>query len=212
MTTIYLVRHGESVGNSIRSFLGHTDLPLTEKGHLQAEMTASYLKNVGADVIYSSDLLRAYQTAIHTAEALGMTIVKNDKLREIFAGEWENVLFDELCVRYPESYLGVWKNDIGNSRCDGGESVAELRERIVSEVTRIAEENDGKTVFIFTHATPIRVFASHCRGMSLGQIKDIPWASNASVTKAEFDGEFRLLFYGEDSFMGKMSTSLPKNV
>ena len=71
-TTIYLIRHGESQGNAVRAFLGHTNLDLTKKGHDQAECTAKYLKNIHADVIYSSDLLRAYSTAEHTAKIKGM--------------------------------------------------------------------------------------------------------------------------------------------
>lgn len=211
MTTIYLIRHGESEGNKIRSFLGHTDLPLTEKGHAQAEMTANYLKNIGADVIYSSDLLRAYQTACHTADILCLPVIKNQGVREIFAGQWEGQLFDDLMVKYKKSY-GVWKNDIGNAIPDGGESVMHLSGRVFSAVEEIAKINDGKTVFIFTHATPIRTFASRCLGKSLDELKELPWANNASVTKVEYDGKFKLVDYGNDSFMGELSTALPKNV
>ena len=65
---IIFVRHGQSEGNLVRSFLGHTDLPLTELGHKQAEATAEYLKDTDIDIIYASDLKRAWQTAEHIAE------------------------------------------------------------------------------------------------------------------------------------------------
>jgi probable phosphoglycerate mutase len=213
-TTIYLIRHGESQGNAIRSFLGHTNLDLTEKGHAQAECTARYLKNVHADIIYSSDLKRAYSTAKHTADVKGMEIIKDEKLREIFAGDWEGRKFDDLLVECPESYAGLWKNDIGNSRPDNGESVAELKDRVSAEITKIAKENIGKTVFIFTHATPIRTFKAFCDNKSLDEIKDIPWASNASVSIAEYeDGNFKMTDYSIEDFIdAEIITKFPKSV
>ena len=62
-TVIYLIRHGESEGNLKRICLGNTDLGLTEKGREQAEKTAKALSPVDIDAIYSSDLIRAVQTA-----------------------------------------------------------------------------------------------------------------------------------------------------
>ena len=211
-TQIYLIRHGESEGNKRRAFLGHTDLDLTETGHSQAQNTAEFLKDIDADVIYSSDLKRAYSTALHTAKMKKLDIVKSKNLREIYAGEWENGLFCDLEKNFKESYK-VWLGNIGRTKCDGGESVEELQLRIVDEITRIAEENEGNTVLIFTHATPIRVFKGFCDGCSLDEIKDIPWATNASVTHARYDGgRFEILEYGIDYFQGKDKTVLPGNV
>ncbi len=211
-TTLYLIRHGESQGNARRAFLGHTDLDITELGHSQAEQTAKYLKDIHTDKIYSSDLIRAYNTALHTAKIKSMSIIKDSNLREINAGDWENVTFDELMERYHDSFV-LWRTNVGRSAPDNGESVLDLQIRIIAELKKLAEENKGKTIFIFTHATPIRTFKAYCDKCTPDEIKDIPWASNASVTKAEYeDGEFNLISYGEDSFMGDMVTALPSNV
>ena len=67
-TRLYMIRHGQSEGNLKNLFLGHTDMDLTELGHLQAEMAAEYLATVPVDVIYASDLKRAFHTALHTSE------------------------------------------------------------------------------------------------------------------------------------------------
>lgn len=212
VTHIYLIRHGESQGNKRDAFLGHTDLDLTTKGHQQAEKTAQYLKNIHADAIYSSDLLRAYNTAKHTADLKGMEIIRSKKLREIFAGDWENKEFTTLMKEYNEEY-STWINNIGLARCSNGESVIELQTRIVDEIKRIAKENIGKTVFVFTHATPIRALKAACDGKDAGGIKDIPWASNASVTQLKYaDGNLKIEEYSLDSFLGEMKTALPKNV
>lgn len=88
-TTIYLVRHGQSVGNLRDQFIGHTDVELTDLGRQQAEMTAWYLKGIPADHIYSSDLTRAYETACTTAKVKNMPVIKSTGLREINGGQWE---------------------------------------------------------------------------------------------------------------------------
>ena len=211
-TKLFFIRHGESQANERGLFLGHADLDLTARGKAQAERTAQYLKDVPVDAIYSSDLLRAYHTAEATATAVGLPIHKEKALREIHCGEWEKQPFTLLNERYEKSY-GIWRTNIGCAHPEGGESVMELQTRVVKAVEEIAKANEGKTVFLFTHATPIRVFAAFCKNKAKEEIKDIPWATNASVTSAEYeDGTFTLVAYGMDEFMGDMLTALPKNV
>ncbi len=211
-TTIYLIRHGESQGNQHNLFLGHTDMDITELGHAQAEKAAEFFADIHLDAIYSSDLQRAFHTAEHTAKKKGMEIIKDSGVREVFAGDWEGKSFTELPVLYPEEYA-MWKNDVGNAHCVGGESVAQLKERIVAAVERIAAANEGKTIAIFTHATPIRIIKTAWDGLTLDDMKNVPWASNASVTHAEFeDGKFRVVEYSIDHFQGELVTKLPKSV
>lgn len=213
-TTIYLIRHGQSLANAQGIFLGQGDLDLSQLGIAQACKTADYLKNhVGRpDAIYASDLKRAYNTGKATADQFAMPITKDQNLREIDAGKWCCVPFSDLQVQFPETY-SRWMHDIGNSHCDGGESVAQLQNRVVGAVTRIAKAHENSTVFLFTHATPIRVFAAHCLNKTLDGIKDIPWGANASVTKVIYhDGAFQLTEYSRDDFMQDLVTALPANV
>lgn len=211
-TKIYLIRHGQSIANEKNVFIGQTDLDLTSLGYLQAQKTAEYLKDIDVDVIYASDLLRAYHTAIPTAERKGLRIQKNKNLREIFAGDWENQSYEYLEKHGGDSY-GIWHNNIGRACCPGGETVEQMQIRFVSEVEKIAKENIGKTVFIFTHATPLRVLTAAWNKRTMDEIKDIPWAPNASVTRAEYSGGiFRIIDYAMDSFLGNMATAIPDNV
>ena len=213
-TTLYLIRHGESEGNRRRAFLGHTDLPLTEKGHAQARKTAAFLSDKKPDFIYASDLLRAYQTAEVTASLLGLPIVKEPLLREIFAGVWENLLFDEIEATYPDTWR-VWREDIGNACPTNGERTIDLQSRVVNAISCLAERHEGQTLFLFSHATPIRTFSAYVLGKTQDEIKELPWAPNASVTKVTFDcaeKTFSMIEYGRDDFMGEMSTHLPSNV
>ena len=208
---LIFVRHGQSLGNLNGAFLGDTDLDLSPTGYNQADCTAEFLKTRKIDVIYSSDLLRAYNTALPTAKTHELDIIKCADLRELHAGDWENQKFDTLESDFKSTY-GVWLTDIGNSHAQNGESVADLQKRIIDAIKRIAESNDGKTVAVFTHATPIKAFFCYAYGKSLDQMKDIPWVSNASVSEVEYNnGKFTPISYGNDSFLENLKTVLPKN-
>ena len=141
-----------------------------------------------------------------------MSIIADPTMREIFAGEWENQLFDELPKKFPEDF-SVWLNDIGNSRCTGGESFRELYERIITEVTRIAEINDSLTVCIATHATPIRCVRLKTHGFSFDKAKDLGWTCNASVTVVDVEnGEFTFVKEHQYEHLGNLATGLPRTV
>ena len=75
MTKLILIRHGESLGNAVRKLLGHTDLDLSPLGYQQAEAAAVALKDERIDAIYSSDLLRAYNTAVPHARLRGIDVI-----------------------------------------------------------------------------------------------------------------------------------------
>ena len=102
--------------------------------------------------------------------------------------------------------------NIGRACPTGGESVLHLQARVLTELTRIAEQHDGQSVLIFTHATPIRTFAAHCAGKTPDTLREIPWMSNASVTHAVYEnGKFTMVEYSRDDFMGDLVTVLAKN-
>ncbi len=211
-TKLIIIRHGQSIGNLNERFLGHTDLDLSEKGYKQAEMTAEFLSNVHIDKIYSSDLIRAYNTVFPVAQSRDLYIIKNKNLREIYAGEWENMTYDYLTKHFPKEYT-IWKTDIGNARCNGGESVIELQKRIYTEFEKIAKDNDGNTICIGTHATPIRTFYAACKSINKDDMHKIPWASNASVTTAYYkNGKFEIEEYGYDKHLGELSSKFNSNI
>lgn len=200
-TTVYFIRHGQSEANRLHMMIGHTDMDLTELGHAQAEATAEYLKDIPADVIYSSDLLRAYNTALHTAQKKGMEVIPWEGLREQYVGDWEGKLFDDLPTLFPETFP-LWRTDVGLSASDNGESVAQLQARISAAIAELVRRHEGKTLFLFSHATPIRSMATLWQGHSLDRMKDLPWPANASVTVAEYEnGVGRLLEYGYSPYL-----------
>lgn len=210
MTRLLIVRHGNSQANAQGIFAGFTDSPLTELGLLQAEKTASYIaENYQVDAVYASDLQRAFVTGKAVADKLGLPVTPTKAMREIFAGQWEGQAFDEL-DKLPSYH--TWKTDIGNATCDGGESVRQLQSRVLTELTRIARENPGKTVVIVSHGTPIRAIQCFCQGKSLEEMKDIPWVSNASVTELCYEDEkFTPVSVGYDAHLEGVRSVLPAN-
>ena len=109
-TTLIFVRHGQSKYNRSRNFTGQQDVPLTALGREQAERTAVYLDRFPITRIYSSDLIRAMQTAEPTAARHGLPVIPKPQLRELYGGDWDGMPFDRLTKDYPELYR-VLKTD-----------------------------------------------------------------------------------------------------
>lgn len=213
MTTLIFVRHGQSVSNLEMRFTGQKETLLTELGHAQAQATARFLERYPIDKIYSSDLTRAMQTAEYTAAAKGLPIIPSKAFREINAGLWEGLHYEDLKVRFPESY-SRWLQDIGRAHANGGESVLELAARVYAETDRILSENQDKCVAIFTHATPVRMMGCRWFGIAPEDAAQVKFCSNASVSVAEYanNGSFHLVYYGYDGHQGENTTALPKGL
>lgn len=213
MTRLLLIRHGESEANRNGIFAGQIDPDLVENGVTQAKCTAKYVSlNYNVDKIYSSDLKRAYNTAKALSEETGIDVTKKTELREIKGGEWENKRFSELETLSPEAY-SIWITDIGKSCCPGGESVRQLGKRIMAALEEIAKENDGKTVAIATHATPIRVAQTIIMTGDVAEMQNVPWVSNASVSVFEYDsGKWNVVSVSYDAHLDGIKSFLPTNV
>lgn len=208
MKTVILVRHGESETNVQKVFTGQLDAALTEKGKMQAQLMAQYVDRYKVDKIYASSLQRAVDTAQPIAEKQGCPMEQTDAFREIYAGEWQGLSFDEIAEKYPQTHR-VWRTDMGNAAPDGGETVAEFYARVTELFEEILLHRPEKTVCIVAHATPIRMIESYIRGGSPLLAKEIPWVPNASVTAYRYDGDFHCDVRGYCDFLGEIQTSLP---
>ena len=212
MTTLLLIRHGESEANKVGFFAGQYDALLVGRGIEQAEKTAEYIvKKYAPSEIYASDLKRAYSTAEPISKLIGKAIIKDKGLREIYAGKWQKMTFCDLEREFPNEY-GVWLKDIGNAICPDGETVKELGKRVMETLEKIARQNEDKVIAVATHATPIRAVETIIQYGDISHMKDVPWVSNGSVTVLEFDGEWKVVSVSEDAHLGKDRTVFPANV
>ncbi len=211
MKTIILVRHGESETNIAKVFTGQIDSLLTDTGRKQAKLMAEYVDKYKIEKIYSSPLRRAYDTACAILEKQNCPMEKYDELREIYAGKWEGMTFDDISKMYPQTYK-IWREDIGCARPDDGESIKELYTRVVSKFKDIVSNSTQKTICIVAHALPIRVIESYIIGKSVCVIRNMPWVPNASVTVYNYDGGFKSVERGVCEYLGDMLTNLPKNI
>jgi probable phosphoglycerate mutase len=161
VTVILLARHGETDWNSERRWQGHADQPLNEVGRAQARELAEMLAGRAIDVVYSSDLVRAHETALLVADRLGLPVEVDAALREVDVGDWSGRVHTELEDLDPDGYRR-WQE--GGKGWNGGESYEEMGERVVAAVLRLAARHAGQTVLIVTHGGSIRA----CRATAAG--------------------------------------------
>ncbi|MDH3528993.1 MAG: histidine phosphatase family protein, partial [Acidobacteriota bacterium] len=154
VTRLYLLRHGQSGGNLSGTFGGHSDTPLSELGVRQAEVTAEVLKQKGVDVLYSSDLPRAVQTAQPLAEITGIELNKTFAFRERDVGVLEGLTFEESREKYPDDYFALVKRDI-NHVITEGESYRQLLKRGAGALKEILRTHAGKRIVIVSHTGTI---------------------------------------------------------
>ena len=168
MTTLYLLRHGAIEKNSEKRFVGQIDPPLSEKGRQQAKLWRQRLKDDKFSMVWSSDLWRARETAALVCPDWRNTVRMSADLREIHLGEWDGVAMAQIRKQFPE----LWQargEDFGGFRPPGGESFADLQQRVVPVVENIADQTEGK-VLLITHAGVIRVFLCHALQMPLSNL------------------------------------------
>jgi len=160
MTHIYLIRHGETDWNRDEICMGQTDIPLNELGRRQAELTAERLASEELDVIYSSDLTRAVQTAqiISRLQTRRPKIIQRRDLRELDYGAWQGHRREELEARFPEAFSrgDPHRADPLDFKPQGGESLRELRERSIRAFREILKLHRGETVAVVAHGGVIR--------------------------------------------------------
>jgi ribonuclease H / adenosylcobalamin/alpha-ribazole phosphatase len=154
-TTTLLLRHGQTALSAERRFAGRGDIPLTEAGLAQAAAAAARLaRRGGIDLIMTSPLRRAAQTAAAVADATGAPIDVDADLAETDFGGWEGLTFGEVMACSPDE-LTAWLTD-PDATPPGGESFAAVAVRVGAALDRLLERHQGQTVVVVSHVTPIK--------------------------------------------------------
>jgi broad specificity phosphatase PhoE len=197
IATIYLIRHGETDWNRERRIQGQTDIPLNARGRRQAAALAQRLASLPLEMIYTSDLGRARETAalIAAAQAQAVSVVATPDLRECDYGLWEGLHREEISRRFAEDWQ-QWLTSEGVGRSTGGEDFFALERRVRRGFQQAMEE--GKTLLISTHRGPLQAILCHILGMEAGQRRRF-LVANCAVTALDCDrrGPPRLLLFND---------------
>ena len=167
---LWLVRHGSTLWNSEQRFCGHSDIPLSSEGQEQANWLARYLQTRHLALIYSSDLLRASQTAeiIAAQSSQPVKVVTSSSWREIAFGAWEGLTYDQITQQFPTD-LDFFAHPLSASPPDG-ETLQALAYRVrpaFIELAHTASLLDDGDIVLVSHGGPLRVLLSLVLAMPL---------------------------------------------
>ncbi|MYV39780.1 histidine phosphatase family protein [Streptomyces sp. SID1328] len=178
---IILWRHGQTAWNVERRFQGTTDVELTETGIAQARRAARQLASLRPDAIIASDLRRASDTADELAALTGLDVVRDEALRETYAGVWQGLTHEEIIARFGDDYA-AWKRGEPVRR-GGGELETEVADRAAPVVLRHAEKlPEEGTLVVVSHGGTIRTTIGRLLGLeshhweSLGGLTNCCWS------------------------------------
>ena len=176
-----LWRHGQTVWNAERRFQGQSDIPLDEVGQAQAERAARLLAALRPDLIVSSDLSRAAQTAAPLSRLTGLEVTLDKDLRERSGGCWEGLTDTEIRTRYPVEHASWTPPD--------GEPSALVADRVAGALLRVAEAVSGSPArsttglaVVVSHGAALRLGMSRLLGMPeelfgvLGPLSNCSWS------------------------------------
>jgi broad specificity phosphatase PhoE len=154
---LVLLRHGETDWNLTGRAQGHADVPLNATGHAQARTVARVLAGLGPVRLWSSDLMRAVQTAEYVAVATGLAVEKDARLREYDVGERSGLTMAEFAAEFPERHAN-WLHDSESRLLPGEETTRQVRHRIVPALRECLDSlATGETGVAVLHGASLRV-------------------------------------------------------
>jgi probable phosphoglycerate mutase len=190
-TTLCLIRHGETAWNAERRLQGHTDIPLNAKGAVQARQMAQALKNIklSFDVLYTSDLKRAADTANAVVELFGVEPQVDSALRERHFGALQGLSIGEAPLLQPEVWQAHITRDLEHD-LGGGESIQQFALRVHNVLNKIRERHAGKTILLVSHGGTLDMMyrIASKQDLSAERIASVPNASLNWITHSKANG------------------------
>lgn len=155
---LYYVRHGETSWNALHKIQGRMDIPLSKTGKEQAKELKEILKDIHFDMVFSSPLLRAYETASIIVEDRNLNIIRDDRLLEMNYGDCEG-------MDHSRKELVVQRGMFA-SRYPNGESYMDVAKRVYSFLDEIKEKYRDKDILIVAHYGVGRILNSYFYSMT----------------------------------------------
>jgi len=156
MTSVYLIRHGQTAWNKEEIFRGRTDVPLNEIGLREAELAGEYLKDKEIHVIYSSPLSRAWETAQKIAQFHNLEVQPLNGIIDMSFGRWEGHPHQEIQKNDREIYR-QWREEPHKVRLPGGEGLEDVRVRSMAALEEVIRLHPGKTLVLVSHRVVTKV-------------------------------------------------------
>jgi alpha-ribazole phosphatase len=172
MTTLLLIRHGQTDWNLQGRYTGQSDIPLNQTGRDQACATAAELERKPPDVIYSSDLIRAQDTARLIAQACHLPVHTDARLREIHQGVWEGMHFDEIKARFAQQFAERQADPLSVAP-PGGETVGQVRARVLAAVRDIVQRHPHGRAAIVAHGLALALIKAEATSYPLEKVWDL---------------------------------------
>ena len=163
MNLILFVRHAET--DLAGKFCGHSDPTLNAAGRQQLAEIVHALSAWPIEVVYTSDLSRARQTAEKIANHHDARLEVRRELREIAFGQWEGITWEEILLRYPEE-ARQWMAQYPSSTAPQGEPFHDFESRVLGEMEFLREQADAAPIAVVTHAGFLRVALMRMCGLS----------------------------------------------
>jgi 2,3-bisphosphoglycerate-dependent phosphoglycerate mutase len=187
ITRITAIRHGETAWNVDTRIQGQLDIGLNAKGRWQAERAGAALAGDDIDVVYSSDLRRAHETAEAVAKPHGLAVQTNQALRERGFGEFEGKTFAQIEAVMPEQSL-LWRKRVPDFAPPGGESLLQMRERVLACIRLLVQRNAGKHIVLVSHGGVMDALYRAATGLDIQAART--WdLHNAAVNRLLWNGE-----------------------
>ncbi len=188
MMKLLLIRHGQTDWNLLGKYQGQTDIALSGEGIRQADLLAQNFPVDTLDIIYTSDLQRAFMTAERLAEKFSAPLYADKALRELNFGAWEGLTYQEIAERWPQEV----KNLFGapeKLQIPEGETFLMLQRRAMDKIHEIRAENEGKNVAVVAHGAISKAILTALLHIPLHYV----WMlrqDNTAVNILRFDDEF----------------------
>jgi broad specificity phosphatase PhoE len=182
MTTVYLVRHGETEWHDGNRYAGSSDVPLTARGHEQARALATWAAGARPDVVVSSDLSRAIDTAGPTAVALGLQLSIDPRLRELSFGAAEGLTQTEMRLAFGEALTAFLARPADSPLPDGEDPRAAIV-RLRSAFDDVCTAHAGRRILLVLHSTSMRLLLCDLLGLEANDYRRIfPRVDNVAIT------------------------------
>lgn len=201
MTTVYMVRHGETDWNRAHRMQGWSDIPLNERGREQAAFAAKALALVPLDVIYTSPLKRAEKTAEIIRGERNIPLFAEKGFIEINLGKWDGHTPEEMDALYPGQY-DIWRSTPGDVHIDGGETFAKVQERAWKAFLSMVDKEKGKHILLVSHMGCLSTILFKIAGYPLNDLWKHP-IGNCALCRVdiETDGSMHIEEWGRDDYI-----------